>query len=365
MNIIKANADYGIVNRVKDSIFGYQGWPTVARDENGTLYVVSSSFRTQHICPFGKTAMYISKNDGKTWSPPIVINDTYLDDRDAGLLCLGGGRMLLTWFSHPTSVYSGSLYQYIKNSAGTLESPATMGMMSIYPNIPAEHSKGGSFIRVSEDYGMTWSDTVKIPISSPHGPNLLRDGTIVYLGKAMYTDEVPEKSICSFKSTDGGCTWQKQCVLALPEGVPAGCCHEPHVIELADGRLLGMIRVEANHLTPKFTVYQTISGDGGETWSVPLPTGFEGSPPHLLRHSSGALICTFGRRIESYGERARVSYDNGATWPVEYVIDDRPNDADLGYPSTVELDDGSLITVYYQRHGDDEKCSILYAHWSL
>ena len=105
MNIITPEVTHGIVNRVQHSIFGYQGWPSVARDENGTIYVVSSSFRTQHICPFGKTAMYISRDEGKTFSPPIVINDTYLDDRDAGIVYMGKGRLLVTWFTHPTEVY--------------------------------------------------------------------------------------------------------------------------------------------------------------------------------------------------------------------------------------------------------------------
>ena len=39
-----------------------------------------------------------------------------------------------------------------------------------------------------------------------------------------------------------------------------------------------------------------------------------GAPPHLLLHSSGALICSVGRRKEPFGQRAYVSYDGGETW---------------------------------------------------
>ena len=35
------------------------------------------------------------------------------------------------------------------------------------------------------------------------------------------------------------------------------------------------------------------------------------------------------------------------------LFDDAP-DTDLGYPSTVELSDGSLLTVYYQKYAGDE-----------
>ena len=44
--------------------------------------------------------------------------------------------------------------------------------------------------------------------------------------------------------------------------------------------------------------------------------------------------------------------------------DDGP-DGDLGYPATAELDDGSLITVYYQKAAAGENTSILYTRWNL
>ena len=64
MKTIYPKATHGIVNRAQNSIFSYQAWPSIARDENGTLYVVTSGFRVSHVCPFGKTVMYISKNEG-------------------------------------------------------------------------------------------------------------------------------------------------------------------------------------------------------------------------------------------------------------------------------------------------------------
>ena len=60
-----------------------------------------------------------------------------------------------------------------------------------------------------------------------------------------------------------------------------------------------------------------------------------------------------------------VSYDFGETWSDEYILDERAKDGDLGYPASVELDDGSILTVYYQKYPNDVKCSILYTKWSL
>ena len=66
MKIIQPEKEQFIVHRAKGSMFAYDGWPSVTVDENGVLYAVASSFRMQHICPFGKTAMYISRDGGKT-----------------------------------------------------------------------------------------------------------------------------------------------------------------------------------------------------------------------------------------------------------------------------------------------------------
>ena len=59
---------FGIVSRLSDSLFQYQGWPTVCRDDDGVLYVGASSFRLGHLCGFGKNALYVSRDGGETCS---------------------------------------------------------------------------------------------------------------------------------------------------------------------------------------------------------------------------------------------------------------------------------------------------------
>jgi len=60
-----------------------------------------------------------------------------------------------------------------------------------------------------------------------------------------------------------------------------------------------------------------------------------------------------------------VSYDFGETWEEEYAIDTNATDGDLGYPCTLEMEDGNLLTVYYQKVPGDEKTSLLYTKWKL
>jgi len=163
-----------------------------------------------------------------------------------------------------------------------------------------------------------------------------------------------------------GRTWKLRGVVPHPEGlVPEMLC-EPHIVQMPDGRLLGAIRVHCRPVEPSFTVYTTVSEDDGRTWSTPECIGVNGSPPHLYVHSSGAVICSYAcREEEGKSERACVSYDCGKTWSEDYVLNDNVPYNDLGYPATVELSDGSLLTVYYQCWPGDDFCSILYTKWKL
>ena len=63
-----------IVSRHTDGPFRYQAWPTVAKAEDGTLFAAASGHRLNHVCPFGKDLMYVSKDEGETWSCPILVN---------------------------------------------------------------------------------------------------------------------------------------------------------------------------------------------------------------------------------------------------------------------------------------------------
>jgi len=373
MQTLYPNVEHGIVNRVQKSNFGYQGWGSVARDEEGTLYTVASGFRLSHICPFGKTVMYISKNEGKTWSPPIVINDTYLDDRDAGILYMGKGRMLVSWFTHSSYIYQNHYRDYIVNHAGESAVRMTAGALEDYNALPAEEQLAGSYMRISEDYGMTWSDAVYLPVTAPHGPTMCKDGSLIYLGIETYeTDRIHSRDVTDgienaslYRSCDGGYTWTLESKIQAPSWLMGKeFLDEPHVLELPDGKILGAFRIEGAN---PYTVGLCLSEDGGKTWGEVYPTGVSGSPPHLMLHSSGALICSYGRREVPCGERAAISYDLGKTWEKEYVLHTAKHeeDGDLGYPATVELDDGSLMTVYYQKYEDDEKCSMLYTKWRL
>ena len=372
MKVIKVNGERSFVSRVTDGAFRYHAWPTIVKLTDGTLAVGASAHRQWHICPFGKNYLYLSKNEGKTWSRPIVVNDSWLDERDVGLCALPNNGLLMTWFDGDLSFFDKRADALTRNYT-----PTEMVFAQAYRAVVAEDAKAskkhiGCHVRVSHDGGLTWDDPTDLLISSPHGPTILNDGTLLYFAKTTDYDfdgtPFSVRPIVAYQSTDEGKTWSE--IGRPPEPVDVGWdgCFEPHAIQLPNGRIVGVIRYEDVGV---LTMYVTYSDDNGKTWTVPKHMGSDGAPPHLMLHSSGALLCSYGRRKPGdYSERVLVSYDGGETWETDLVIDDTAPDWDLGYPSTVELSDGSLMTVYYQKYVDengvaDAKASLFATRWTL
>lgn len=358
----------GIVYRSTEGPFRYQAWPTVCRDEKGILYAVFSGMRVGHVCPFGKNLMSVSRDGGKTWSAPAVINDSWLDDRDAGICSMGSGRFVLSYFNHPVQLYR-KWRNWIGSFTDAFSYGMTMGTLDTYASYTAEMNHAGSFIRISEDGAQTWGAPIKVPVSSPHGPISAGDGRLLWLGKEMYSGlpEGERESILLMESRDSGKSWSTLSEIAVPEGLSVKNLHEPHLAALPDGGLLGAIRVEGEaEPVEGGTIYLCHSGDGGRTWSVPTATGLRGLPPHLLPRADGSVLCTYARRIPPFGIRAVILRDMGRSIREELVIDEVSElqyAGDLGYPATVELDDGSYVTVYYRIVDGDGKPSIVYTKW--
>ena len=365
----KIAAEHGVICAFEGDFFGYFGWPSVARGGDGTLYVVASGLRSAHICPFGRTVLCVSRDEGRTWESPRVVNDTPLDDRDAGVLALGGSRLLAAWFTSDTREYRDE--EFVAGLDPAARPHWEQGMRRLSPQ--AVERWLGSWVRLSEDGGETWGESIRAPVTAPHGPVRLRGGDLFYLGKERSSglSGLAPNGAAAFRSADGGRTWRPAGTVPMIEATGPGNYHEPHAAELPSGRLLGMIRVQsagpdgdvARAGLISFSIAQTESDDGGATWSTPHTLGFHGSPPHLLRHSSGALILSYGYRLSPYGQRVAISRDEGATWGHDFVLRDDGPSADLGYPASVELAGGDVLTVYYQQVAAGHKCALLCSRW--
>ncbi len=344
----------------------YIGWPTVCARANGELVAVFSGDRDGHVCPFGKVQMVRSADGGETWSPAVNIGNTPLDDRDAGIVELPGGDLVASWF---TSVaYTGSIRDRAKLNPG---SPRFYWWLHD-EKIPAQTKRDGLgyFTIRSSDGGKSWETPVRSPGTAPHGPILLKDGRLLYVGITysgvfgVFSGAAYEVSVA--ESRDGARSWQRISAIPLPTEVKIGDFHEPHAVETADGRIVAQIRYHGKGQGAATRLWQSESADGGATWAVARATDLAGLPPHLIRLRDGKLVSVYGRRFAPLGEYACISDDHGRTWDVANEIKLAGHfNGDLGYPASTELPDGSILTVYYQAERQGEQTCLMGTKWRV
>ena len=335
---------------------GYFAWPTTKLLQDGKIAVGASGFRLEHVCPFGKAVISYSFDGGETYTLPAPVIDTPLDDRDAGICTFGESGVIVTSFNNSAQMQK----EYNKDNSY---------VQSYLDTITAEDEEKylGATFRISHDCGITFGELHHSPITSPHGPIQLRNGTVLWAGTRF--DDIFAGIEIRRLDTE---TCETEFVGKITSSNKNIVLNEPHMIELPDGKLICHTRAENSELFDGgnetiFTVLQSISEDGGKTWSEPVmlldETG--GAPPHLIQLSSGELVSVYGRRKKPYGIMAMVSLDEGETWQTDIPLCENLATDDLGYPTTVELKDGTLITVFYDNEGEDLPCRIRQQKWKL
>lgn len=157
-----------------------------------------------------------------------------------------------------------------------------------------------------------------------------------------------------FTSADDGATWTITGVIGADD------VNETTALSLADGSLLACGRTTRGRHLELFR-----SADHGATWKAEGPVTASGEhPADLTALADGRILLTYGDRNGAlpgskwpdglpgsatfpHGIEVRVSSDAGRTWsPSERIA---TFDGDGGYPSTVQLSDGRLLTAYYAK----------------
>ena len=195
---------------------------------------------------------------------------------------------------------------------------------------------------------------------------MLHDGTVLLPLYDIYPEGQKHRDRnLLLRLADGG----DACALTLmgADSV-AGWGDEAALVETAPGRVLALLRQNRPGL-----LLAVHSDDGGRTWSQPLRTEIWGYPPHLLRLRDGRVLCTYGHRRDPLGVQAVLSADGGRSWDVPHravLRDDgearRRGDResrDLGYPVSVELAGGGILTAYYLTK--DNVTHIATTRWEL
>lgn len=352
--------DLRVISRSPDL---YHGWPTLTRRRDGQLLLVYSGGRESHVCPFGRVELMQSTDNGEHWTWPRVLLDGAIDDRDAGILETAKGTLLVTTFS--SLAYEDSLKAALSKKQGTpgaWDEKRLAAWHAVNDRLSPAHRKAelNQWMLRSEDGGISWFKPYPSTVNSPHGPFEISDGRLLYAGKELWTGQ-RRVGVC--QSADDGKSWAWLANIPTRDGDDAANYHELHGVEAPSGRLVVHIR---NHNSPnQGETLQSESSDGGRTWSVPHSIVVWGLPSFLLRLRDGRLLMTYGHRRPPFGNQARISSDEGVSWSPAMVVSSDGASGDLGYPSTVELGDGTLVTVWYEKLEGNPHAVLRQAHWGI
>ena len=212
--------------------------------------------------------------------------------------------------------------------------------------IPDESDILPMWVCRSADQGRTWTrSNIPLPPPVPELTRLIPFGDIVpladgTLGVCIYSwsPATNEHHAYFYASADDGRSW-------TPRGtIRTENINETTPVVLPDGRILLAARTLGDqHLD------LLVSADHGATWECrgPLTLGMQ-HPGNLLLLRDGKILLTYGiRNAGLYGVSARISADGGATWTPPRVLVDFATATDGGYPASLELADGTLVTAYY------------------
>jgi len=191
-------------------------------------------------------------------------------------------------------------------------------IIAVYPK---GHGKGAIQMKRSADGGLTWSDRLPTPenwTTSKETPTIHRvvdaEGKkrlILFSGLYPIRESVSE---------DDGQTWTP----LKPIGDFGGIVAMSSVERLKDGRYMALFhddgRFFRNGGKPTvFTVYKTLSNDGGLTWSEPEPIvsdpNLDFCEPGLVRSPDGKQIVVLLREnSRKSNSHVILSNDEGQTW---------------------------------------------------
>ncbi|MBO4355639.1 MAG: exo-alpha-sialidase, partial [Clostridia bacterium] len=263
-----------------------------------------------------------------------------------------GNTVIVTSFNNTPDMQKGWLEGRRKHG----DNGAISGLIEAYlktcQNDVCEKYLGSTY-KISTDGGYTFGEMKRSPVTSPHGPFVDNNGGLIWVGRVFAESEADNLSAVALAKYEDGEFRIKTRLAPCKDEYGEGLSCEPHAIMYPNGDILVAIRVQRGGEHPLFTVYTSRSTDGGKSFTVPkkiLPDN-AGSPPHLLITSKGETILSYACRKDNCGIRARISTDNGFTFGEEIKLTEHALNGDLGYPATIELSDGTFLTVWYENEG--------------
>ncbi|MGV2103899.1 sialidase family protein [Rhizobium sp. 21-4511-3d] len=187
------------------------------------------------------------------------------------------------------------------------------------------------------------SRTDVVPLSNDHA---------LFMTTVAKPDGAEGRCLC-IETTDGGLTFHFKSFLPF-DG--EGYAIMPSSVRLPTGAIVSLVRRGRGIEEPGWL--ETFrSEDDGTTWqSVGIAvndTGPGGNPGSVVLLDGQALTLIYGFRGVNPGMRMINSFDGGRNWSETVEIRRDAVLPDIGYPRSVVLKDGRILSVYYYNFGKE------------
>lgn len=382
-NLLFPDAEHIVVFK-KEGVFTYG--PTLAIDTlTGFLYT-SFNARKEHTHYGTRKDIRVhmeSRDNGLSWKE-ITEKPSNVKDHRRGLTnewwdggtAQGGafeasdgalvriGRCQRSWLSIDSLSRYENKYWITRGSDRQKPGPEYEGEPSDWFIFSSE-----GYLERSEDGGRTWKRT-PIPeldtywtSASRWAHTQLPDGTVLRaftVSKGGENNEHPYQttSVVAVLSKDGLSSETYHVMGPDPHG-HLHFTEETQVHVTSEGVVWMLTRVHDSGA--KWTekgdnyLWQAVSVDGGRTWTAgPTSINIGQSPASgLVQLDDGRLLMVVGYRRPPQGIHVFLSEDEGLTWSNNLILRNDGGGGDVGYPRAMQLEDGTVIAIYYYHTKDD------------
>jgi len=313
-------------------------------------------------------------------NPNVIVARDFIfgDDRPfkechaSSLLRLDDGNFLVVWFGGTKEKNPDVSIWLSKGKPGQWSAPRQVakirpdahwnpvlfsdgkGTVYLYFKVGKEIPSWETWVTVSKDGGVTWSEPVELVKGDTGGRGPVRNKPVMLSNGVWLAGASHEEGLWNVfidRSEDGGKTWTATPYLTLDRSQFTGKgVIQPTLWESTPGNVHILVR------STDGKIYRSDSKDYGITWSYLYATGMpnNNSGIDLVKLKDGTLVLAYNPVSGNWASRASlclaVSYDNGLTWPGSISIEKDDNErAEYSYPAIIHYDNRIALTYTWKR----------------
>ena len=327
-----------------------------AQLKNGDVVIVFNEARGYRHLDFDSISLIRSMDSGQTWDPATKVTvwpcTDHLGSDTPSIAQLSDGSLLVNYVQWGFVEQKGILEDF--GPQDRPEATRQVTGVGLVRSLDDGHTWEPSYL--ANIAPMRWGQPIDSVLELPNGTLLMACLGHLVSRAWMEHDNFHEHTRSYLLRSDNmGKDWEYYSTIAYDPATIISF-DEPALGRTANGTLVCMMRTMHGARNRHQHMWLSYSTNDGESWSRPEPTNLWGYPADLTLLQDGRMLCTYGHRRDPYGVRGCISGD-GVHWDVsdEFIIREGgiapshfPVYWHIGYPTSIQLSNGSILTVDHQ-----------------